>query len=144
MTHPPVGNVIRRVQAISDAETDVQLLDRFARNREEPAFETIVRRHGPLVLGVCRRVLGRQQDAEDAFQATFLVLARRPGGVRKGESLSSWLYGVAWRTAMRARAARRNPAGPTDDPAVETTPRSRPTPRRTSPGARSGRSSTRN
>src|SRR5215475_10091694 len=97
-THP--GTVLRHLRDLVTAEgaraaPDEQLLRRFARGREEAAFAALVRRHGPLVLSVCRRVLRQEQDAEDAFQAVFLVLARKAGAIRKEESLGSWLHGVA-------------------------------------------------
>jgi RNA polymerase sigma factor (sigma-70 family) len=92
--------------------SDEQLLDRFAAHRDETAeeaFAELVQRHGPMVLGVCRRILGDAHDAEDAFQATFLVLARKAGSVLRREKVANWLYGVAVRTAReaRARSARR-------------------------------------
>ncbi len=86
-----------------------QLLRRFAAG-DEGAFEALVTRHGPMVRGVCRRSLGDPSDVEDAFQATFLVLLRKAGGLRDPEALSPWLYGVAFRVAarIRARAVRRS------------------------------------
>jgi RNA polymerase sigma factor (sigma-70 family) len=84
--------------------TDGQLLARFCAVRDEASFAALVRRHGPMVLGVCRRVLRHEQDAEDAFQATFLVLARKAGSLNNGEALGCWLFGVAHRTALEARS----------------------------------------
>jgi RNA polymerase sigma factor (sigma-70 family) len=86
--------------------TDQQLLQRCLTMREEAAFATLVERHGPMVLGVCRSVLRHAQDAEDVCQATFLVLARKAISIRKPTSLAHWLHGVAYRLAIRARANR--------------------------------------
>jgi RNA polymerase sigma factor (sigma-70 family) len=85
--------------------TDAQLLDTFIDRREPAALEVLVCRHAPMVWGVCRRILGHQQDAEDAFQATFLVLVRKAASVRPRELLGNWLYGVARQTALKARSA---------------------------------------
>jgi RNA polymerase sigma factor (sigma-70 family) len=84
--------------------TDAQLLDRFLTRRDEGAFAALVERHGPMVLAVCRGVLKHASDAEDAFQATFLVLFRKAGGLRSAGSLGGWLYRVAYRIALRANA----------------------------------------
>jgi RNA polymerase sigma factor (sigma-70 family) len=86
---------------------DRELLARFVASRDEEAFAELVRRHGAMVLAACRRVTGHSQDAEDAFQAAFLVLARRAGQIARPELLGNWLYGVAFRTGLEARAARR-------------------------------------
>jgi RNA polymerase sigma factor (sigma-70 family) len=102
----PVIQYLRKVSALGNAAdlTDSQLLERFTRHREEAAFATILRRHGPVVLSVCERVLHDRHDVEDAFQATFLLLLRKASSLRQPELLGAWLYGVAYRTALRAKA----------------------------------------
>jgi RNA polymerase sigma factor (sigma-70 family) len=84
--------------------TDGQLLDRFISRHDEAAIAAIVRRHGAMVWGVCRRILRNYHDAEDAFQATFLVLVRKATSVLPREMVGNWLYGVAHQTALKARA----------------------------------------
>jgi RNA polymerase sigma factor (sigma-70 family) len=85
-------------------EADAELLGRFLRQRDEAAFTTLVRRHGPMVLNLCRRLLGDAHATEDAFQATFLVLARQAHAIRRPTALAAWLYGTARRIALKARA----------------------------------------
>src|SRR5579884_2729851 len=108
MPGQPLNLVLRHVRHLAagpgnDGGIDTSLLERFVARRDEAAFAEVLERHGSLVLGVCRRVLGDEHDAEDAFQATFLVLARRAGSIRRGASLPSWLHGVAYRVALEAR-----------------------------------------
>jgi RNA polymerase sigma factor (sigma-70 family) len=82
-----------------------QLLERFVAHRDELAFQVLVSRHGPMVLGICRRMLANAADVEDAFQATFLVLLRRAGSLGPGDAIAAWLHGVAVRVAQQARSA---------------------------------------
>ena len=97
---------LRKATIVQDevALSDGQLLKHFIEQRDEDAFAALVRRHGPMVWGVCFRTAGHYQDAEDAFQATFLVLARKAQSIRQRELLSNWLYGVALRSARKARS----------------------------------------
>jgi RNA polymerase sigma factor (sigma-70 family) len=129
MGHGPLGTLAgprAPARLAPDEPTDRELLGRFTATRDEEAFASLVHRHGPMVLGVCRRVLRDREDAQDAFQVTFLVLARKAGSLVRAELLANWLYGVAYRTAahMRSRSARRPdrerqvadmPAPPVDD-----------------------------
>jgi DNA-directed RNA polymerase specialized sigma24 family protein len=100
---------LRRTALLRDGVglTDGQVLEAFAVRRDEAAFEPLVRRHGAMVLRVCRRVLRNGHDAEDAFQATFLVVARKVATVRLRDLVGNWLYGAAYRAVMEARAATR-------------------------------------
>jgi RNA polymerase sigma factor (sigma-70 family) len=114
MATPALGTLVQHIHGLASGCGDVprsdrQLLDDFTARRDEAAFATLVACHGPMVLRVCRRVLNHEQDAEDAFQATFLVLARNTASIRKRDGVGAWLHGVAYRTAMKARrtAARR-------------------------------------
>src|SRR5271154_6627981 len=103
-----VIDYIRRiVLAGGEADlTDGQLLECFVTHRDEAAVAALVRRHGPMVWSVCRRVLRSHHDIEDAFQATFLVLVRKAASISPREMVANWLYGVAHRTALKARASK--------------------------------------
>ncbi len=129
MSQHPLRSLLRRLRRVTAAEgdgavTDAQLLRRFAAARDEAAFELLVWRHGSMVLGLCRRLLRHEEDAEDAFQATFLTLARKARTIRQGEAVAGWLHKVALRVARAARTATarraaREQAGidlPSDDP----------------------------
>jgi RNA polymerase sigma factor (sigma-70 family) len=103
----PVVDFLRRlVPPPSAAEADGPLLQRYVRERDAAAFTALLQRFGPLVLGVCRRVLTDPHDAEDAFQATFLVFVRKADAITRRDSVGSWLYSVAYRVAQKARAER--------------------------------------
>jgi RND family efflux transporter MFP subunit len=99
-------NRIRRMTAEVGGASDAQLLDRFAANRDEAAFELLLWRHARLVFGVCLRILHDPHDAEDAFQATFLALARHAGRIARREAVAGWLHKVAYRVALTARNQR--------------------------------------
>jgi RNA polymerase sigma factor (sigma-70 family) len=101
---PPLLQQIRRVAGCSATASDADLLARFLHQHDQDAFADLVTRHGPLVLRVCRRVLGDDHLAEEAWQATFLVLARRAAAVQPAEALPAWLHGVASRVALKARS----------------------------------------
>src|SRR5437660_10999330 len=108
--------------------TDGQLLEDYLRRQDEAALAALVRRHGPMVWGVCRRVLRNYHDAEDAFQATFLVLVRKAASIVPREMVANWLYGGAHQTALKARAtaanrhSREKPVHPTPEPAARAAP----------------------
>lgn len=106
----PLNNVVPQLrQAFLRGQdigsTDGQLLERFVGRGDETALEILVRRHSPMVWNVCRRLLSHHQDAEDAFQATFLVLVRKVASIVPREMVGNWLYGVAYQTALKARAS---------------------------------------
>jgi RNA polymerase sigma factor (sigma-70 family) len=125
MADSKFGKALRRflriVSAQSGGLTDSQLLDAYATQGDEEAFETLLWRHGPMVLRTCQRILRRREDAEDAFQATFLVLCRKARSISTGAALGGWLYKVAYRTALQARAQAARPTAaqplPADQPA---------------------------
>src|SRR5215216_5919548 len=99
--------LLRRLARPPAGDSDAALLRRFLRDGDESAFAALMARHGPMVHGVCRRVLRDADAADDAFQAAFLVLARKARSVGRPESLAGWLHGVAYRVALKARGARR-------------------------------------
>jgi RNA polymerase sigma factor (sigma-70 family) len=104
----PVSRLLHQLRQAPPRQggpTDAELLQLYLDGGDGAAFAALVRRHGPMVLGVCRRVLRHEQDAEDAFQATFLVLARKAVSVVPPAAVGNWLYGVAWRAARKAREA---------------------------------------
>jgi RNA polymerase sigma factor (sigma-70 family) len=118
MTSASRGTALQHVRRLiagrGDGKTDGELLQAFADRQDHEVFAVLVRRHGPMVFNVCRRVLRQQQDAEDAFQATFLVLARNAAAVRNGQALAAWLHRAAYRMALglrRAAARRRHHEG---------------------------------
>src|SRR4051812_16693251 len=102
---PPGSSGILPATMATDPDDDGRLLATFAETRDERAFEEVVRRHAGLVLGVCRRVLGREADAEDAAQAVFLTLARKAASLRRERSVAPWLHHVARCIALNAREA---------------------------------------
>src|SRR5436190_5651649 len=102
----PIGEFLRRVAGSAGrfaSASDREVLGRFVADHDEAAFAELVRRHGGMVLGVCRRALGNTPDADDACQATFVVLARKAASIRRADAVGAWLYGVARRAAARRR-----------------------------------------
>src|SRR5262245_13476815 len=109
MTTATLDTVLRHIHRLvgvpgAGPTPDSELLGRFVQGRDEAAFAELVRRHGPMVRSVCHSVLRHRHDAEDAFQATFLVLARKADAIHQRQALGGWLYGVAYHLALRARA----------------------------------------
>ena len=130
MPQAKFGKVLRHIHVMVDSvaqkeRTDRQCLESFLVKSDEASFSTLLLRHGPMVFRVCRRVLHHEHDAEDAFQATFLVLARNSGSIRNGDALADWLYGVAYRTAMKAKRteARRRTRENRLEPTASTVPK---------------------
>ena len=112
MSLSPLSSLLRRLRRTLSSEggcalSDAELLQRWLEQRDQLAFETLVWRLGPLVLGVCRRLLHRDEEVEDAFQATFLILVRKAATVRRRSSLSGWIYQVAHRVCLRLLAGRK-------------------------------------
>lgn len=108
MAGQPLSAIVRRLRVLAAMSShtdasDQELLERYMRQRDQTAFAALVQRHGPMVRAVCRRLVGQAADADDAFQATFLVLLQRAQCIRKCQSLGSWLHGVAYRVAMRTK-----------------------------------------
>jgi RNA polymerase sigma factor (sigma-70 family) len=128
MADAPLAVVLRHIRKLTgttaEEPSDGQLLRRFAARRDDEAFQALMSRHGPMVLGVCRRLLWHAQDAEDVFQATFLLLAQKAGSIRTPDSVGSWLHGVAHRLALRARArqARFRTCQPREEPGHQADP----------------------
>jgi hypothetical protein len=109
MASGQLGQVWRRLRGLvgtpaAEPPADAHLLERFVAGRDMAAFEALAQRYGPLVLGVCRRVLGNTHDAEDAFQATFLIFARRAASIQSQGAVGSWLCGTAYRVSLKAKA----------------------------------------
>ena len=105
MATAPLTSVVQHLQTLAranatDHHSDQQLVQRCTSTADPEAFAALVRRHGPLVHGVCRRVLGAGPDVDDVFQATFVVLLKKVASIRKQASVASWLYGVAYRLAL--------------------------------------------
>src|SRR5436305_7645847 len=111
-------SLIEHICRAVPSDGDGELLGRFVERRDERALAELVERHGPMVWGVCRRLLGHH-DAEDAFQVTFIVLARKAGSVKPREMVGNWLYGVARQAALQARTARRREVQVAQMPDVE-------------------------
>ncbi len=108
MANLQLGAVLQQLRRAAarkqeDELSDSQLLERFTQRRDESAFAALLRRHGPMVLGVCRGVLRQLHDVEDAFQATFLILSQKAASIRRTESVGAWLHGVAYKVALKAR-----------------------------------------
>src|SRR5215470_16240565 len=106
MPHPALTAIVSRIRRVAqpaEARSDGELLTAFLAAGEANAFAELVARFGPMVFAVCRRVTGHHQDAEDAFQATFVILARKAASIVPREAVGNWLYGVAVRTAREAR-----------------------------------------
>src|SRR5579875_2025656 len=115
MARHNLGSLVRYLRQLAgsgqgDGANDAELLERYVRNRDEAAFELLVWRHGALVFNVCRRMLRSEQDAEDAFQATFLALVRKASSISRCGSVAAWLYKVAYRVALEARQRTRKTA----------------------------------